>query len=98
VTEANSTLRPERLHGGEVGADLTLASGLIARVTTYASRVADPIMDVTIGTASATQAQVIQPCGLMPKGQTCGQRQNVHALRSRGLETEIDCCLSPHGT
>ncbi|HWP72432.1 MAG TPA: TonB-dependent receptor [Gemmatimonadaceae bacterium] len=90
VTEANSTLRPERLHGGEVGADLTLASGLIARVTTYTSRVADPIMDVTIGTASATQAQVIQPCGLMPKGQTCGQRQNVHALRSRGLETEID--------
>ena len=89
VTEANSTLRPERLHGSEVGADLTLASGLIARVTAYTNRVADPIMDVTIGTAGA-QAEVIQPCGLMPARQTCGQRQNVNGLRSRGLETELD--------
>jgi outer membrane receptor protein involved in Fe transport len=46
-------------------------------------------MDVTIATAGA-QAEVIQPCGLMPARQTCGQRQNVNGLRSRGLETELD--------
>jgi len=89
VTEANSALQPERLRGGEVGADLTLASGLIARVTAFTNRVASPIMDVTIGTAGA-QAEVIAPCGLMPARQTCGQRQNVAALRSNGIETELD--------
>jgi len=89
VTEANAELDAETLRGGEVGADLTLASGLIARVTAFTNRVGSPIMDVTIGTAG-DQAQVIAPCGLMPARQTCGQRQNVPALRSRGVETEVE--------
>jgi outer membrane cobalamin receptor len=89
VTEANAELDPETLRGGEVGADLTLASGLIARVTAFTNRVASPIMDVTVGTAGA-QAEVIAPCGLMPARQTCSQRQNVPALRSRGIETELE--------
>jgi outer membrane cobalamin receptor len=93
VTEANAELEPERLRGVEVGTDLTLASGLIARVTAFTNRVRSPIMDVTIATAGA-QAEVIAPCGLMPARQTCAQRQNVYALRSRGLETELDWQVS----
>jgi outer membrane receptor protein involved in Fe transport len=46
-------------------------------------------MDVTVGTAGA-QATVIEPCGLMPARQTCGQRRNVSGLRSHGVETELD--------
>lgn len=89
VTEANAALEAERLRGGEVGVDLTLASGLIARLTAFTNRVRSPIMDVTIGTAG-DQAEVIAPCGLMPARQTCSQRQNVPALRSRGVETEVE--------
>jgi iron complex outermembrane receptor protein len=89
VTEANAALEAERLKGGEVGADVTLGAGFVTRVTAFTNRVTSPIMDVTIGTAG-TQAEVIAPCGLMPAGQTCGQRRNVPGLRSHGIETEVE--------
>lgn len=89
VTEANAQLDPERLTGGEVGIDLTPGHGVLARVTVFHNRVTSPIMDVTIGTAG-TQAEVIEPCGLMPARQTCSQRRNVDGLRSRGLESEFE--------
>jgi outer membrane cobalamin receptor len=88
VTEANAELEAERLKGAEVGADLTLAAGVVARVTAFTNRVTSPIMDVTLGTAGA-QPEVIAPCGLMPARQTCGQRQNVPGLNSKGIETEL---------
>jgi outer membrane cobalamin receptor len=89
VTEANARLDAERLTGGEVGVDLTPGNGLLARLTVFHNRVTSPIMDVTIGTAG-TQAEVIDPCGLMPARQTCSQRRNVDALRSRGIESELE--------
>ena len=88
ITESNAQLDAERLKGAEVGADLTLAAGVVARVTAFTNRVTSPILDVTIGTAGA-QPEVIAPCGLVPARQTCGQRQNLPALRSKGLETEV---------
>jgi outer membrane receptor protein involved in Fe transport len=45
-------------------------------------------MDITIATAGAA-AEVIAPCGLMPARQTCSQRQNVPALRSNGVESNV---------
>ena len=89
VTEANAQLDAERLRGGEVGADLTLASGLLSRVTVFTNRVSSPIMDITIGTAG-DQPQLIVPCGTMPARQTCSQRQNVSGLRSSGVEMETE--------
>jgi len=89
VTEANAELGAERLRGIEGGLDLTPTSSLLGRVTVYRNRVASPIMDVTIATAGAT-AQVIDPCGLMPAKQTCGQRRNVPGLLSSGVEAEVE--------
>jgi len=89
VTEANALLDPERLRGAEGGFDLTPGDGFLARVTVFANRVSDPIMDVTVGTAG-DQPEVIEPCGLMPARQTCGQRRNVRGLRSSGVETELE--------
>jgi outer membrane cobalamin receptor len=89
VTEANAQLDAERLRGIEGGVDLTLGSTALARVTVFRNRVTSPIMDVTIGTAGST-AEQIDPCGLMPAKQTCGQRRNVPGLLSRGVETELD--------
>ena len=89
VTEANARLDAERLRGLEGGFDLTLGRTALARVTVFRNRVASPIMDVTIGTAGSAPEQ-IEPCGLMPAKQTCGQRRNVPGLLSRGVETELD--------
>lgn len=88
VTESNPALDPERLRGSELGADLTLGSGFVTRVTAFRNRVESPIIDVTFGTAGA-QAQVIEPCGLVPARQTCGQRRNLPALRSNGIEADL---------
>jgi outer membrane cobalamin receptor len=89
VTEANSTLDAEALAGGEIGADLTLGNGFVARLTAFTNRVRNPIMDVTIGTAGA-QPEPIAPCGVMPANQTCSQRQNLPVLRSNGIESEME--------
>ena len=89
VTEANPELDPERLKGAELGADLTLGSGFVSRITAFRNRVSSPIIDVTFGTAGA-QAEVIGPCGLVPARQTCGQRRNLPALRSNGIEADLE--------
>jgi outer membrane cobalamin receptor len=89
ATEGNAALDPERMKGLEMGLDLTPAASLLGRVTVFRNRVTSPIMDVTVGTAGAT-AQVIQPCGLMPAKQTCGQRRNVPGLLSSGIESELE--------
>ncbi len=89
VTESNPALDPERLRGTELGADVTLGSGFVTRITAFRNRVASPIIDVTFGTAGA-QAQVIEPCGLVPARQTCGQRRNLPALRSNGIEADLE--------
>jgi outer membrane cobalamin receptor len=89
VTESNPELDPERLRGAELGADLTLGTGFVSRITGFRNRVTSPIIDVTFGTAGA-QAQVIAPCGLVPARQTCGQRRNLPALRSNGVEADLE--------
>ena len=94
VTESNPELDPERLRGAEVGADLTLGHEFVARLTGFRNRVTSPIIDVTFGTAGA-QAQVIAPCGLVPARQTCGQRRNLPALRSNGIESDLEWRASP---
>jgi outer membrane receptor protein involved in Fe transport len=89
VTEGNAELDAERLRGIEGGIDLTPSASLLGRVTVFRNRVTAPIMDITIATAGAT-AQVIEPCGLMPARQTCGQRRNVPGLLSTGVESEVE--------
>ena len=89
VTEGNAELSAERLRGIEGGVDLTPFASLLGRVTVFRNRVTAPIMDITIGTAGTT-AQVIEPCGLMPARQTCGQRRNVPGLLSTGVESEVE--------
>ena len=89
VTEGNAQLDAERMKGIEGGLDITPIPSLLGRVTVFRNRVSSPIMDVTIGTAG-TAAEVIQPCGLMPARQTCGQRRNVPGLLSSGVETELE--------
>lgn len=94
MTAANERLRPERLIGVEAGADLELGGNFLARTTLFWNRVADAIVDYTIGTAT-TSGEVIEPCGPLPRNQVCRQRRNVGSLRSAGLESELEFHPAP---
>jgi outer membrane receptor protein involved in Fe transport len=83
ITEANAALEPERLLGGELGADW--AEGpFAARVTGFWNEIEDPIANVTVGFGPGPVA----PCGFVPEGGVCRQRRNLGRSRIRGVETE----------
>jgi outer membrane receptor protein involved in Fe transport len=79
VTVANQRLEPERLTGGEAGAQQRWGP-VDVRVTGFWNQVQDQILNVTLGT-------LLPDC---PAGTTCRQRQNVDLTRIRGVETEIE--------
>ena len=83
ITEANATLRPERLLGGEAGLDLRGGSASLG-ITGFWNRVEDSIANVTVGTGPGT----VSPCGFVPAGGVCRQRRNLGASRVRGVEVE----------
>lgn len=85
ITEANPGLDPERLIGGELGVD-HLTDAARARLTGYWNEVEDPIANLTVGRGPGT----IAPCGFVPKGGICRQRQNLGTLRVRGLESDVE--------
>lgn len=88
VTEANADLDPERVLGAELGLDIQPDPTVLIRLTGFWARVSDAILDVTI--QEAATSGVIQPCGFVPAGGVCRQRNNLGTLRSVGLETEIE--------
>jgi len=86
ITEANENLKPERLIGGEVGMDYSIAKNVLARLTGFWNEVEDPVANVTIGSGPGTVA----PCGFVPAGGVCRQRQNLERTRIRGIEAELE--------
>lgn len=84
ITEANAALDPERMLGGEAGADYATSQFLV-RFTGFWNEISDPIANVTIGSGPGTVA----PCGFVPEGGVCRQKQNLDHARVRGVESEI---------
>ena len=75
LTLANENLEPERLVGGELGANLAVTRDLTVRSVWYDNRVKNPVSNVTI---ASTPAQITQ------------QRQNVGRTRIRGVQADAD--------
>jgi len=75
LTTANENLGAEHLTGGEGGIDLALGRSLEVRATAFWSRVNDPVANVTI---RATPTLITR------------QRQNLGAIRARGIEAEVE--------
>ncbi|HLC20604.1 MAG TPA: TonB-dependent receptor, partial [Candidatus Methylomirabilis sp.] len=86
ITEANESLNPERLIGGEIGTDYSFAGNLLAKLTAFWNEVEDPVVNVTIGAGPGN----IVPCGFVPAGGVCRQRQNLDRTRIRGIEAEVE--------
>ena len=93
VTESNAGLDPERLLGIEAGLDYQLSRTWLARVTGFWNRVTDAILDATI--LEVETSQVVEPCGFVPAGGACRQRQNLGTIRSAGVETELEFRPAP---
>lgn len=82
VTNANSSLRAERLTGAEAGASVhTWSERLVVRGVVFWSEIADPIANVTITTTPALITR---------------QRQNLGRIRARGVEVSAGLQL-PEG-
>ncbi len=88
INEANADLDPERLLGGEIGGDYAISDTFLGRLTGFWNEVDDSIIQATIGEAGST-SQTIPPCGLVPAGGVCRERENVGRLRTRGIEAEM---------
>ena len=87
ITEANEKLDPERLIGGEIGADYAIVSNLFGRLTAFWNEVKDPVVNVTKGIGVGAP---VAPCGFVPAGGVCRQRDNLDKTRIRGIEAELE--------
>ena len=94
--QSNENLEPERITVGfESGVDYAIGSVFSARATGFWNAFENAINDVTVGAAGRT-AEEIPPCGLVPAGGSCRQKQNLERVRHRGAELELR--LTPNRT
>ena len=90
ATAANPDLDPERLAGAEVGADY--ANGpLRLSLTGFVNRLKDAIANVTLGKGPGSFPGV----GFVASGGNYLQRQNVDAVKVRGLEASAEWTDGP---
>ena len=84
ITEGNAALESETLEGGEVGVRF---GGSKVKWSAYAfrSELEDAIANVTVGPGGGPVA----PCGFVPAGGACRQRQNLDEVRVDGLEADV---------
>lgn len=85
ATAANPLLDPEKLAGGEVGARYS-RDGLTVSVTAFANRLSNAIANVTLGNGPG----VFPGVGFVGSGGVYRQRQNLDAVRVRGIEASAE--------
>jgi len=90
ITEANPQLKRERLYGGEAGLDFRPNKNLDFRLTYFLNFLDDPIANVTLGLGPGP----VKPCGFVPAGGTCRQRQNLGLVSVGGLELDVSWNLN----
>lgn len=71
--------------------DYSIMRNLLGRLTAFWNEVKDPVVNVTKGIG---QGAVIEPCGFVPVGGVCRQRENLDRTRIRGIEAELE--YRPH--
>ncbi len=90
ATAANALLAPERLAGIEAGA-LYSRGGLTLSATAFANRLTDAIANVTLGQGPGLFPGV----GFVGPGGQYRQRQNLDAVRVRGIEASAEWRRGP---
>lgn len=82
ITEANPALKPERLYGAELGAELRPAKTVRLSAGGYYNELHDPVANVTVARGPATVA----PFGVIPAGGVGRLRENLGRAQIFGLE------------
>jgi outer membrane receptor protein involved in Fe transport len=90
ATAANPNLDPERLAGVEAGLDYHLGPVRLA-VTGFVNRLSHAIANVTLATGPGTFPEV----GVVAAGGVFRQRQNVDAVKVRGIEASAQWTGGP---
>lgn len=90
ATAANELLKPERLWGGEAGADWERGSTRLS-ATLFAGRLENAIANVTLGTGPG----IFPGVGFVAAGASYSQRQNLGAIDSKGVELAVERALGP---
>jgi outer membrane receptor protein involved in Fe transport len=91
ATAANAALAPERLEGAEVGLDWRPTPSARLAITIFANRLSDAIANVTIGQGPGNFPGV----GFVAAGGQVRVRQNVDAIRSKGVEVDSSFNFGP---
>jgi vitamin B12 transporter len=90
ATAANAQLKPERLAGAEAGVEYARGA-LHLSVTGFVNRLKDAIANVTLGHGPA----IFPGVGFVGAGGTYFQRENVDAVKVRGIEASADWTDGP---
>ena len=91
ATAANEGLDPERLSGIEAGVDWAPTRGAKLTATLFANRLDGAIANVSLGRGPGLFPGV----GFVASGGVYRQRQNVDAIRTRGLEIDANWASGP---
>jgi vitamin B12 transporter len=84
VTEANAALTPERLRGIDVGLHYEPLNTLSFDLTLFANKLRDAIGNISKGAGPG----VFPGVGFLPAGGVFRQRDNIDAVRVRGVELQ----------
>lgn len=90
ATAANSKLEPERLAGAEAGIEYESGPWRLS-VTSFVNRLKNAIANVTLGQGPGTFPQV----GFVAAGGAYRQRENVDAVKVRGIEASAQWTRGP---
>ncbi|MEP6983047.1 MAG: TonB-dependent receptor [Sphingomicrobium sp.] len=90
ATAANPALKPERLAGAEAGLEYGRGAWRLS-MTGFVNRLKDAIANVTLGQGPGTFPQV----GFVGAGGTFRQRENVDAVKVRGIEAAAEWNRGP---
>ena len=90
ATAANPALDPERLAGMEAGLDYRTGRVRLS-LTGFVNRLSDAIANVTLGEGPGTFPEV----GVVGAGGAFRQRQNVNAVKVRGVEASAEWTSGP---
>ncbi len=94
ATAANAALDPERLRGVEAGVDWAPLRGAKVAATLFANRLEGAVANVSLGSGPGLFPGV----GFVASGGVYRQRQNVDAIRARGLEIDASWTRGPWET
>jgi vitamin B12 transporter len=85
ATAANARLAPERMSGAEAGMDWQVGMAVVLHATVFTNRLTRSIANVTLGSGPG----VFPGVGFVAAGGAYRQRQNLDAIRSRGVEVDL---------